>query len=69
MATVGVATLQHDGALRMQYRSYDHGMLAEALQVVKPDGAGYKELLDHLGGLKPGESKPIPEFPPRGEVR
>jgi hypothetical protein len=28
-----------------------------------------QELLEHLGGLKPGESKPIPEFPPKGEVR
>ena len=61
--------MQPDGTLHMQYRSYDHGMVAEALQVVKPDAPEYKSLLEHLGGLKPGESRPIPEFPPAGEVR
>lgn len=36
---------------------------------MKPDAPGYKSLLEHLGGLTPGESRAIPEFPPPGEVR
>jgi hypothetical protein len=69
LASVGVATMKADGTLSLQLRSWDHGMVAEALQVVKPDDAEYQNILEHLGGLKPGESKPIPEFPPKGEAR
>jgi len=66
-AVVGVATLGKDGTLRMQYRSIDHGMIAEAMETVRPGDEQYKKYLEHLGGLKPGESKSIPEFPPDGE--
>jgi hypothetical protein len=67
IATVGVASMEKDGSLRMQYRSIDHGMVAEAQELVPKDDSKHKQYLDHLGGLKVGESKPIPEFPPTGE--
>jgi hypothetical protein len=63
-ATIGVATRLPDGSIRAQYRSWDHGMLAEAQETLAPADPKHKEMLDHLGGLEKGQSKPIPEFPP-----
>lgn len=60
--SVGVATMDQTGVIRLQLRSIDHGMIAEALKIVRPDDADYESLVKHLGGLKPGESKPIPPF-------
>lgn len=61
--SVGVATLQTNGELWMRLHSAEPGMpVAEALQIVKPDDPRYATYLEHLGGLKPGESKSIPPF-------
>jgi len=51
-----------DRSLQLQLRSNDHGRIAEALVVVRPDNPRYMEYLDHVGGLAPGEAKPIPPW-------
>ena len=60
--SVGVATMREDGTLIFQLRSEDHGMIAEAMQTYPPNHPKYKKMIDHLGGLKPGQSKSIPPF-------
>lgn len=38
-------------------------MAGDALIMYKPDDPKYKETLEHLGGLKIGEEKPVPPWP------
>ena len=64
MATVGMAMLKPNGELHMQWRSWDRGMLAEFFEIVKPGDPRHAAYLRHVGGLNPGETKPIPAFEP-----
>jgi hypothetical protein len=34
-----------------------------ALLTYPPSHPQYREILEHVGGLKPGETKPCPPFP------
>lgn len=38
-------------------------MVGDALLTYPPDHKDYAMILKHLGGIKPGESKPVPPFP------
>lgn len=60
---VGTATMLADGTLHMQLRSETPDGIAEALMIVKPDDQRYAGFVEHLGGIKPGESRSIPPFP------
>lgn len=60
--SIGVATMEKDGTIRMQLRSEDHGMIAEALKIVKPGDHDYQDTIKHLNGIKPGEAKSIPPY-------
>lgn len=64
---IGVATMDEKGILTLHLRSMDHGMLAEANKVVRPGDSEYKEMVKHLNGIKPGESKAIPPFPDKNK--
>lgn len=62
--SIGSATMKDDGTIVLQLRAEGPGgMLGDALVVYKPDDPKYQEILDHLGGLKPGEEKPVPPWP------
>lgn len=62
--SIGSATMKDDGTILLQLRAEGPGgMLGDALVVYKPDDPKYQEILDHLGGLKPGEEKPVPPWP------
>ena len=39
------------------------GLRGDALFTYAPDHKEYQNILEHLGGLKPGESKPVPRWP------
>ena len=39
------------------------GAVGEAVLTYKPDDPKYPEIVKHLGGIKPGETKPVPAFP------
>lgn len=61
--SVGSAVMLADGTLRLSLRAVSpRGAIGEALMVVPPDDARYAGLVAHLGGIQPGESKPIPPF-------
>jgi hypothetical protein len=61
--TIGVATMEKDGTIVLQLRATGPGVMGDALLKYPPSDKDYKKILDHLGGLKPGESKPVPPFP------
>lgn len=64
LPSIGVATLNADGSLTLQLRAEGpSGAKGDAQFVYKPGDPMYKSVLDHVGGLKPGETKPVPPWP------
>lgn len=63
--SVGIATMDPDGTLRLQLRTVTaDGIVGEMLQIVPPGDPRHEGYLAHLGGMVPGRAKPIPPFPP-----
>jgi len=62
--SIGIATLNADGSLTLQLRAEGpSGARGDAQFVYKPTDPMYQKMLDHVGGLKPGETKPVPPWP------
>lgn len=60
---VGTITMFADKSIEMKLRSLPPGPIAETLVRYKPTDARYKESIDHVGGLAPGETKMLPPWP------
>jgi hypothetical protein len=60
--SVGRAKMSADGTITLQLRSLWPDPIAESELVFAPDDPQYEEIKHHLGGIKPGESKPVPPF-------
>ena len=60
---IGTATMQGDGAIVLSLRAEGPGGIVGDGQVTyRPSDPRYQEVLAHLGGLKPGQSKPVPPW-------
>ncbi len=63
-ASVGMAEMQQDGTLHLHLRTEtEDGTIGEALMVVPKEDQRYRGMVEHLSGLKPGETRSIPPFP------
>ncbi len=63
-ASIGSATMQSDRVILLQLRAEgEGGMVGDALLTYAPDHPQYQKILTHVGGLRPGESKPVPPWP------
>lgn len=63
-ATIGVATMRPDGTIELRLRATGPGgMVGEGFLTYPPSDPQYAEVLRHLGGLKPGETKSVPPWP------
>jgi hypothetical protein len=63
-AAIGVATMRPDGTLVLDLRATGPGgALGDARLVYPPGHAQYQTILQHLGGMTPGQQKPVPPFP------
>jgi hypothetical protein len=60
--SVGRATMSADGTITLALRSLWPDPIAESQLVYPPDDSQYEEIKHHLGGIKPGESKPVPPW-------
>ena len=60
--SVGRAKMSSDGTITLQLRSLWPNPIAETELVYAPDDPQYEEIKHHLGGIKAGESKPVPPF-------
>jgi hypothetical protein len=58
-AEIGVATMTPDGVITLRLRSLPPGPIAEGVLTYKPDDPHYGEIKQHLGGIAPGETKPV----------
>ena len=61
--SIGSATMKDDGTIVLMLRATGGGAVGDALVTYPKSHPKYAEILAHLGGLKPGESKPVPPFP------
>ena len=63
-SSIGSACLDENGAIILDQRASDgRGILGDARLVYPRSHPQYPEILDHLGGLIPGETKPVPPWP------
>lgn len=60
---VGTITMAADRGIVLHLRSLPPGPIAETVASYKPTDAKYKEMIDHVGGLAPGETKMLPPWP------
>lgn len=60
--SIGEATMEPDGTIVLHLRAVSPTAIGDALLRYPPDHPQYKAILDHLGGLAPGEHKPVPPF-------
>ena len=60
--SVGRASVSADGTITLQLRSLWPDPIAETQLVFAPDDPQYADIKRHLGGITPGEIKPIPPW-------
>ncbi len=61
--SIGSAHMLPDGTIVLRLRSLPPGPIAEGRWEVKPGDAQYEEIKRHIGGIAPGEWKPVPPWP------
>jgi hypothetical protein len=63
-ASIGVATMGPDGTIELRLRATGPGgMVGEGFLTYPPSDPHYADILRHLGGLKPGETKSVQPWP------
>lgn len=61
---IGSASMDADRLITVMLRAEDgHGMVGDAAFFMSPGHKDYKKTIQHVGGLKPGQSKPYPAWP------
>ena len=59
VASIGVATMTEDGVITLRLRSLPPGPIAEGTMSYKSGDPQYEEIKEHIGGIAPGETKPV----------
>jgi hypothetical protein len=63
---IGTVLMRPDLSLSIRLRSVQcDGTLAEGNLDLKPGEPNYQVVIDHVGGLQPNETKPVPAWPTR----
>jgi hypothetical protein len=60
--SIGVASMSDDGTIKLQLRAQSDAGIGEALLVYPRSHPKYSEILKHLGGIEPGQQKPVPPW-------
>jgi hypothetical protein len=61
--SIGVATMDEHGTVVLTIRAESGtGLIGDSQISFRPDDARYQEILNHVGGLKPGEEKEVPPW-------
>ena len=62
--SIGEATMLLDGTIVLKLSAQgDSGIIGDAQLVYPKNHEYYDKILDHLSGLKIGQSKPVPPWP------
>jgi hypothetical protein len=62
LPAIGEAWLEEDGAITMRLRTTSDGQHVSGTMRYQTTDEHYEDVLNHLGGLKPGEKKLIPPW-------
>jgi len=60
---VGMAEMASDGTITLHLRTEGKPDLGDGLLVYREDDPNYKKILNHLGGMRPGEIKYVKPWP------
>jgi len=60
--SIGQADMDADGTIILHLRAVSPTAIGDAQIRYPKDHPQYKMILEHLGGLEPGQSKPVPPF-------
>ncbi|HXY08386.1 MAG TPA: hypothetical protein VEI52_11130 [Terriglobales bacterium] len=61
---IGSATMEANGTIVLLLRATgEGGIVGDGRLVYPPAHPRYKEVLRHVGGLRPGETKPVAPWP------
>jgi hypothetical protein len=60
--SIGSAHMTDDGVITLYLRALPPAPISEGVLTYAPDDPQYDEIKQHLGGIKPGESKPVPPW-------
>jgi hypothetical protein len=62
--SIGAAEMRADRTIVLRLRAEtEDGATGEGYFTYAPTDTDYESVLRHLGGLEPGESKPVPPWP------
>jgi hypothetical protein len=61
--SIGMARMLEDGTILVGVPGPGSGDRAQAVLTLRPGDTQYQPLFEHVGGLKAGETKPIPPWP------
>jgi len=61
--SIGVAWMEKNRTIVLQLRAETDGIIGDALLRYPPRHPQHTEILEHLGGLVPGESKLVKPWP------
>jgi hypothetical protein len=63
-ASIGAASMTEDGSISLQiFLQSESGAIGEGVLIYDRADPSYDAVLQHLGGLTPGQVKPIPPWP------
>jgi hypothetical protein len=60
---IGMASMSADGTVTLHLTRTTDGQFADATFSYGTGDLKYREILEHVGGLKPGETKPVRPWP------
>ena len=63
-SSIGVVTMKEDQTIILKLQAQDkNGEMGDEELKYPPSHPQYQGILNHVGGLKPGETKPVPPWP------
>lgn len=65
--SIGSAMMLTNGTIVLHLRGETDGKIAETQFDISPTDSRYKDIVKHVGGLRPGEEKSVPPWPAQDE--